>query len=223
MANPESTLRIEALTFNPFLENTYVVWEAGQPACALVDPGMYGPAEQEALVRQLEAWQLRPVAIWQTHCHIDHVFGTAWAAQHWNLPIYAHPAAQAEIDALPRYTQMMGITADHFEVSHWVEPGQQLALGEHLFDILHTPGHSPGSIVLHHRPSQRAISGDVLFQGSIGRYDLPGADGRVLRHSIMEVLLPLGDDLQIFPGHGPVTTVGHERQTNPFLQPGFGW
>jgi glyoxylase-like metal-dependent hydrolase (beta-lactamase superfamily II) len=159
----------------------------------------------------------KPVAIWLTHAHLDHVLGVPRIAAETGVPVWLHPADRPLYDAVPEQATWFGLAAPGLlpapdrELAH----GQRLQVGGLSFDIRHAPGHSPGSVCL--TGHGIALSGDVLFAGSIGRTDLPGGDFETLIASIERELLSLSDDTIVYSGHGPETTIGRERRTNPFL------
>lgn len=205
-------------TFNPFQENTYLVWdEAGH--CAIIDPGCYTASEEIRLKQYIESKQLKPVFCLLTHGHIDHVAGCAYVARTWpDAPLVAHPDAVREMRAAEGYAGMYGFSlAPGPEPDRLLAHGDVMQIGSLQLEVLYTPGHSLGSVSFLQREAGVLIAGDVLFAGSIGRTDLPGGDYKTLMHSIFDVLLPLDGDTQVFPGHGPSTTLAAEAKTNPFL------
>lgn len=212
-------MRVADLAGNPFAENTYVVWDEVTRACALIDPGVSNTAERGALVTLLAERQLVPSACWLTHAHIDHVLGVAWVHETFGLRPWLAAAERDWYKRAPEIGAMYGLgpLPRLPEPAGLLQAGKTLALGELELEVLATPGHSAGSVCFFHAVSRQVVVGDVLFRGSIGRTDLPGGSLDVLMHSIFQVLLPLGDDVRAYPGHGPSTTLGHERLTNPFL------
>ena len=210
-------LRIKQFTFNPYQENTFVVADA-QGQCAIIDPGCHTAAEQEALRSYLDRESLQPVALLNTHGHIDHMLGNAWVKETYEVPFITHQGVIAELEAAPAWGAMMGLTpAPSPAPDRLVDAGDTVAVGTLSFEVLFTPGHSAGHISFYHRPTQELFSGDVLFLGSIGRTDLPGGDYDTLMQTIFDQVLPLGDAVKVYCGHGPMTSVGQERQGNPFL------
>ncbi|WP_400194206.1 MBL fold metallo-hydrolase [Hymenobacter sp. B81] len=212
-------MTVSGFTFNAFSENTYLLHDA-TGACAIVDPGCYERAEQQALQQFIEARQLRVALLLNTHCHIDHVFGNQFVLDTWpGTPFLIHEADLATLRAVPAYAPSYGFP--HYspaEPTGFLTPGEPLRFGETELAVRLAPGHAPGHVVFYHAPTQVVIGGDVLFQGSIGRTDLPGGDYATLIRSIREQLLTLPDDTTVYPGHGPATTVGAERASNPFLK-----
>ncbi|HEU4607639.1 MAG TPA: MBL fold metallo-hydrolase [Chitinophagaceae bacterium] len=210
-------LSIKSFTFNPLRENTYVIYNE-QGWCAIIDPGAYFNFEQNDLKSFIEREQLQPKYLLNTHCHLDHVFGNRFVADTWQLPLYIHPLEKELLQLAPAMAVQWGMPFEGYEGPlHFLQPGNQLKLGNDLLDILFTPGHSPGSVCFYCAAQRFVISGDVLFYESIGRTDLPGGDHATLLQSIRSELWPLPDDLTIYPGHGPSTTLAHEKEHNPFL------
>lgn len=215
-------LSIHQFTFNPFQENTYLLYNE-HGSCAIIDPGCFETFEKEALKHFITEHKLKPELFLNTHCHIDHVLGNKYISDTWKLPLQMHEADVPTLHALPSYGHLFGV--GNLEASPepeiFLQAGNQLKLGDDVLDILFVPGHAPGHIAFVCHQQKWVISGDVLFAGSIGRTDLPGGSLPVLLQSIVQQILPLGDDYLIFPGHGPSTTVGKERKSNPFLSAQF--
>jgi glyoxylase-like metal-dependent hydrolase (beta-lactamase superfamily II) len=196
-----------------FAENCYLVVDEQARECAIVDPG----EEAGLILHKVKETGAKPVAIWLTHAHIDHVLGVPRVASETGAPVWLHPADRPLYDAVPEQAAWFGLAplgplpAPDRELSH----GMRLAVGNISVEVRHAPGHSPGSVCF--VAPGVALGGDVLFAGSIGRTDLPGGDFETLIASIERELLPLPDDTIVYSGHGPETTIGQERQTNPFL------
>ena len=185
----------------------------------IVDPGCYDHAEQQQLLQYLEDHNLTPRLLVNTHCHIDHIFGNAFVSRTFDLPLHAHIGEQIVLDQQPIVAGMYGMQLDPSpDISVAIQPGAMLTLGELSAKILYTPGHSPASICLYFEKEAMLIGGDVLFQGSIGRTDLPGGDYDTLIQSIETALFTLPDTVKVFPGHGSSTTIGSEKRTNPFFR-----
>lgn len=210
--------RVVRFTFNPFQENTYLVIDQTKQ-CALFDPGCASAAERDELARYIDAEELQPVRLINTHCHLDHIFGNAFVARRYGLELEIHRQELPVLQGAPASAQLFGIDfrEELIEPGRFLAEGQEVVFGHTRLQVLLTPGHSPGSLSFYHAAEGFLISGDVLFQGSIGRTDLPGGDMATLLRSIREKLLPLGDEVVVHSGHGPDTTIGHERRTNPFL------
>jgi glyoxylase-like metal-dependent hydrolase (beta-lactamase superfamily II) len=208
-------LEIEVLPVTAFQQNCSLLRCTATNKGALVDPG----GEPARLLAAVEASGVELEKILLTHGHIDHAGATAELAERLGLPIEGPQREERFwIDLLPQQAEMFGVGhARSFEPTRWLEGGDTVALGALTLDVRHCPGHTPGHVIFFHPPSRFALVGDVLFQGSIGRTDFPRGDYDTLIRSIQEELLPLGDDVRFLPGHGPMSTFGHERTTNPFL------
>jgi glyoxylase-like metal-dependent hydrolase (beta-lactamase superfamily II) len=210
-------LHIVRFTFNPFQENTYVLHE-GQEAI-VVDPGCWNPSEQRELEDYLTQNALRPVRLVLTHAHIDHILGCAWMRDRYGLLPELHRADLPVLAAGERSATMYGLPYDPApEPKAFITEGSTILLGKEELQVLFVPGHAPGHIAFFHPAGRFVVSGDVLFQNSIGRTDLPGGNMDTLLRSIREQLFPLGDDVTVYSGHGPETTIGRERKHNPFLR-----
>ncbi len=206
-----SDLEILQIPNGQFAENCYLL-AAGSEA-VLVDPG----EEWQRFLNEVERRQLRVAAIWLTHAHLDHILGVDEVHARTGAPIWLHPGDRQLYDNLPAQALNFGYrAAPPPEPEHEFAHGQVVALGSHQFQVRHTPGHSPGSVSL--LGDGFALVGDVLFQGSIGRSDLPGGDHNTLIASIRRELLSLPDATRVLSGHGPETTIGAERRGNPFLR-----
>lgn len=209
---PASELEIVALPNGQFAENCYILADRETRRAVLVDPG-----EDPALfLAELGRRGLTLEAIWLTHGHVDHIMGVAEVKAATGVPVYLHPADRGLYDALPQQGGWMGLVLEAPPPpDHPLADGQALRLGRHAFTVRHTPGHSPGSVSF--VGQDIILGGDVLFSGSIGRTDLPGGDFATLLQSIQAVFLTLPDSTVVLSGHGPETTIGVERMTNPFL------
>ncbi len=181
----------------------------------MIDPG--GDLDRVLAAVDQEGVTLSKILL--THAHIDHAGATAELARSRRLPIVGpHRADQFWIDALAEQGRMFGFAdSESFEPDLWLEDGNRVAVGNAEFEVRHCPGHTPGHVVFFSAPDKLAFVGDVLFAGSIGRTDFPGGDHATLIHSIRENLFVLGDDVRFVPGHGPMSTFGAERRTNPFV------
>ncbi|MCB0632301.1 MAG: MBL fold metallo-hydrolase [Saprospiraceae bacterium] len=206
------------LTFNDFQENTYIVYdESGE--CVIFDPGCFRQYEEEELVATVAELGLKPVRLINTHCHLDHVFGNKFVAEHYSLSLEIHRGELPVLKAVPQVCLMYGLppAAPSPDPSRFIEAGEVIEFGNTRLEALYTPGHSPASLSFYCRESDFVIAGDVLFYGSIGRTDLPGGNFDTLIQSIREKLLILPDATVVYPGHGPQTTIGFEHDNNPFL------
>ena len=210
---------VVSLTFNLFQENTYIVYDDTKE-CVIFDPGCSTNAEERQLVQKIESLGLQPVRLINTHCHIDHVYGNAFVARHYNLPLEIHREELSVLAYAGASSQLFGAPSPEPspEPAHFIEEGEIIKFGETELQTLFTPGHSPASLSFYCEADQFVIAGDVLFYGSIGRYDLPGGNLQTLMNSINQKLLPLGDMVKVYPGHGPATTIGQEKAHNPFLR-----
>lgn len=207
-----SDLEIVALPNGQFSENCYLLADRTTGRAVMIDPG----EEPRLFLAELDTRRLTLEAIWLTHGHIDHIMGVRAVKAVTGVPVLLHPADRGLYDALPKQGEWMGLALEvppppDGELSD----GQELRLGEHRFQVRHTPGHSPGSVSF--LGAGVVLGGDVLFSGSIGRTDLPGGDFATLLNSIQSVFLALPDSTTVLSGHGPETTIGVERMTNPFL------
>lgn len=208
---------LKSFTFNPITENTYILYNESRD-CIIIDPGCYDVAEKNQLYDFIDKYQLRPVILLNTHCHLDHVFGNKDVAEKYDLTLRFHPLDKPTFDLAPTSGVMYGLPFDQYQGTiDWLEEGEIIRLGDDELEVILTPGHSPGSVCFYCKKDKFVIGGDVLFQRSIGRWDLPGGDGTLLLKSIRKKLLILPDDVVVYPGHGPATTIGEERAHNPFL------
>ena len=208
-------LHYHTLPVTAFQQNCSIVWCDETQQAAVIDPG----GDLDLLLAEVKRRGLTLTQIWQTHGHIDHAGGTAELAQRLQLPIIGpHPADQFWIDGLPEQSKMFGLPhADAFTPTRWLFDGDNVSVGHCTLNVRHCPGHTPGHVVFHAPEIGRAFVGDVLFAGSIGRTDFPQGDHNTLIASISQRLWPMGDDTVFIPGHGPESTFGHERKSNPYV------
>jgi len=208
-------VRATIIPVTPFQQNCTLLWCEKTKKAAVVDPG----GDLDHIRQAIAQSGVSVEKIILTHGHIDHAGGAAELREDLGVPIEGpHEADRFLLERLAEQGQAYGLPARAVTPDRWLNEGDTVTVGDLSLDVLHCPGHSPGSVVLV-SPSQRfALVGDVLFQGSVGRVDLPGGDGKALMASIRDKLLPLGDDVAFICGHGPMSTIGQERQTNPFLQ-----
>lgn len=206
-------------TFNPFQENTYILYDDSKE-CIIIDPGCYTAAERTQLQEFISASGLRPVRLINTHCHIDHVFGNKFVADTYGLDLEIHQGELVVLESLETVCRQYGIPNVQASPApaRFIAAGEKIEFGHSHLKSLYTPGHSPASLSFYCEASNFVIAGDVLFQNSIGRTDLPGGDFDTLITSIKEQLFPLGDEVRVYPGHGPATTIGYEKVNNPFLK-----
>jgi hydroxyacylglutathione hydrolase len=211
-------MEIFTFIFNPVQENTYVIWdETGE--CAIVDAGCYTQKEFEKLDAFIRSKGLKPVKLLNTHGHFDHIFGIQQCRKAYGLNWEAHYGDNAWIDGVQAKAALFGIPVQPVALPEVeLNDGDKVQFGNSTLKVLYVPGHSPGSICFYEEQSKIVITGDVLFNGSIGRTDLPGGEHNTLIEGILTKLLVLPDDVVVYPGHGPATTIGEERVRNPFLQ-----
>jgi glyoxylase-like metal-dependent hydrolase (beta-lactamase superfamily II) len=210
-------LKIKQFTFNPVQENTYVIYDE-KGACAIVDPGCYFDYEYKELTDFIDTGKLSPKCLLNTHCHLDHVFGNKKIAEIYGLTLMIHEKEKLLLEYAPASGKSWGLPFENYEGELiFLKEGEYLKLGDEQFLMLLTPGHSPGSISFYHQEQRFVISGDVLFRAGIGRTDLPGGDYETLITGIRTQLFTLPDDVMVYPGHGPETTIGYEKGHNPFL------
>ena len=199
-----------------FAQNCSVIWCEQSREAALVDPG----GDAATIKQQLAQLDLTPAQILLTHGHLDHVGAAAELAAHYQVPIVGPQKLDAFwLEALPVQSQMFGLEeCAPLMPDRWLEEGDSVQVGNVTLEVLHCPGHTPGHIVFFDRTGRLLVSGDVIFNGGVGRTDFPQGNHQHLITAIKEKLLPLGDDVTFLPGHGPVSTLGREQISNPFLQ-----
>lgn len=211
-------LRVFKHTFNLFQENTYVVADETNQ-CAIIDPGCNDDYERSELVKTIEANGLTPVLLLNTHCHIDHFPGNKFLCDKYQLLPQFHETEWLVMKQALDFQSFFNFTCEASpKPAKFLKEGDEVKFGSTSLKVFFTPGHSPGHLSFYSEADKKVFSGDVLFQGSVGRFDLPGASGDVLFNSIKTKLLTLPDDVVVYSGHGPETTIGVEKKTNPFLQ-----
>ena len=208
-------LKAAIITVTPFQQNCSVIWKEDTKIAAVNDPG----GDLETIEKFIEDQGLTLSKIFITHGHLDHAAGARELADKFNVDI---EGPQIEDEFLTSTLEMQGKSygmenAKNFTPDRWLNEGDQIELDGEKLDVYHCPGHTPGHVIFHHKESKLAIVGDVLFQGSVGRTDLPGGSMDALITAIREKVLPLGDDITFIPGHGPISTIGQERLTNPYV------
>lgn len=211
-------ISLKIFTFNAYSENTYVLYDETKE-CVIIDPGMYEGYEQNELVSFIKDENLKPVLLLNTHCHLDHVFGNKFIFDTYGLKPKFHKGELVVLEAVPGYAPSMGFTK--YEVSplpdeFLLETGK-VTFGNSTLDLIFAPGHSPAHLCFYSKADDLLIGGDVLFNGSIGRTDLPGGNQQKLLQNISDKLFVLPDETKVFPGHGLATTIGFEKQNNPFF------
>ncbi len=208
-------LKYLTIPVTPFQQNCSLVWDDASKQAAVIDPG----GDTERILAAVEKLGLKLEQIWITHAHVDHAAATADLAEGLQLPIHGpHPEDQFWIDGLAQAAAMYQFPpAKPFTPTRWLHDGDTVSIGAHTLQVRHCPGHTPGHVVFYSPEIGRAFVGDVLFAGSIGRTDFPRGDYDTLIDSITQRLWPMGNETVFIPGHGPESTFGRERQTNPFV------
>ena len=212
-------MQIQVFTFNQFFENTIIVFDKTKE-CVIIDPGCYTISEKDTLQKYISTNNLIPVKLINTHCHIDHILGNNFIAKTYDIELEMNANDMELIKSSNEIAQLYGFT--DYEMSplpkKFLNEGDTLEFGNSQFKILFTPGHAPGHISLYSEKDGLLISGDILFNNSIGRTDLPGGNYDLLIESIKNKILTLNDNTIVYCGHGPSTTIGNERLNNPFLK-----
>ena len=210
-------MNIAVHVFNPFQENTYVVAdETGQ--CVVIDAGNYSEAENKKLQEYLKSRNLNPVLALNTHGHVDHILGVQFLKDAFGIKFALHGDDKFLVDSAPEQGRMFGFEVENIpSVDIDIKDLKEIKFGNTTFQIIHTPGHSPGHVCFYHPENKILFSGDTLFRESIGRTDLPGGDYSWIMKSILQKLIPLGGDVKIYPGHGPHSSIGYELLYNPFI------
>ena len=216
-------LAVKTFTFSPVQENTYILYNE-QEQCCIIDPGCYFPEERDELKTGISELGLTPVLLLNTHCHLDHVFGNKFVHDTWGLPLHLHEKEKPVLEFAPQSGIMYQLPFDNYngplvylKEGNYINIGKEEADSNRL-EIRFTPGHSPGSISFYYKAGGFIIGGDVLFNGSIGRTDLPGGKFETLVNSIQTQFFTLPDETQVYSGHGLATTVGFEKMNNPFVK-----
>lgn len=212
-------LIVKKFTVNPFQENSYLLYTEEKKA-VIIDPGFSDEREEKQLVSFIESNKLSVEAIWLTHAHIDHIMGLHFCKNHFNVPIYMHTLEKDNLSMGADIANRYGLAFKPF--NHSVDKNfddmTSIALGTETFEILFTPGHSAGSVSFYHKRSNNIFSGDVLFLQSIGRTDLPGGNHTTLEKTIQEKMYKLPTETIVYSGHGAETSIGFERENNPFFR-----
>lgn len=209
-------IHLQVFTFNPFQENTYVLWDDTKE-CVIIDPGCYEKEEREELTAFIEISNLKVVELLNTHCHVDHVLGNHFVKEYYKVKLTHHRKEESTHRAVKAYAPNYGfVMYEEAIADRYVEEGDKIRFGNSILDIVFVPGHSPGHIAYYNIENKLCIGGDVLFYDSIGRTDLPGGHHETLIKSIHEKLFTMPDDMVVYPGHGPKTLIGREKKTNPF-------
>ena len=210
-------MKIHSFAFNPFQENTYVLFDDSKE-CVIIDPGCFDNQEESKIVSFIENNELKPVFLLNTHCHIDHVLGNDFIMKKYNLDLYAHENEKAVLKSCEVVGPSYGFhNYKTSSITKEINESEVIQFGHTKLEILFLPGHSPGHVAFIHHETKSVIGGDVLFKHSIGRTDLPGGNHETLIKSIREKLFLLPDDYVVYPGHGPETILGDEKLYNPFV------
>jgi len=210
-------IQVKQLVLNPFQENTYIVYDQSGEA-VIIDPGCYSQSEVDEVKRYVDSKNLKVKCLIVTHGHIDHVLGIQALKDIYKVDSFAHAEDLPLIATTPSQALMFGLMIDKApQIDKTVKEGDKITFGTSAIEIIHTPGHSKGGICLFLREQKILFAGDTLFRGSIGRTDLVGGSYETLIESIIHKILPLGDDIVVYPGHGDSTTIEHERKNNPYL------
>ena len=211
-------LVVHKLVFNPFQENTFII-EAENKDCIIVDPGCSNPLENQQLEAFVKQNNLNPVRLLLTHFHLDHVFGNKFVFDTWGLLPTGHKDGEFTMNGNQRACELYGLPyIPSPPIAHSICDGDEVEIGTDVIKVLHVPGHSTGHVALVSSNSNWVIAGDVLFQNSIGRTDLPGGDLPTLEKSIKEKMYLLPDEMVVYCGHGPETSIGNEKFANPFVR-----
>jgi hydroxyacylglutathione hydrolase len=209
-------LQVQSFVFNPFQENTFVLFDETKE-CIVVDPGCSDEAERTQLKTFIDHQKLKVKLLLNTHCHIDHVLGNRFVKETFKVNLLIHRIEEAVLQASEIYAPSYGFHLyQHQPADGFLEEEDIITFGNQTFVVLFVPGHSPGHVAFYNEKNRILIGGDVLFYNSIGRTDLPGGNHELLINSIHTKLFTLPDKVRIYPGHGPETTIGFEKKTNPF-------
>ena len=211
-------LNIQTFVFSPFQENTYLIYNETKEAI-LIDPGCFDESEKNILKKFIEDHDLKLIRLINTHLHLDHIFGNKFVTDTYGIKPEAGKEDEFLIEKMLSQAQMFGLNLSEGapELGAYIIDGQEIKLGNSIFTAIHVPGHSPGSMAFYSKEDNLMFSGDVLFNGSIGRTDLEQGDYATLIRSIQNRLLPLPDSTVVYSGHGPSTTIADEKKNNPYL------
>ena len=209
-------MEVKSFEFNPFAENTYILYDETRE-CVIVDPGCSNRDEENELFEFIESHALKVMSVINTHCHIDHVLGN-WAVKNrYGVKLFIHPLDEVVLKSVKAYAPNYGFHSyQEADVDGFLNEGETVSFGNQSLNILFVPGHAPGHVAFYHPGEKILIGGDVLFLNSIGRTDLPGGHHQTLINSIRQKLFSLPDDVVVYPGHGPTTSIGFEKRTNPY-------
>lgn len=209
-------LRLQSFVFNPLQENTFVLYDETRE-CIVIDPGCCDEQENLQLKTFIDEQKLKVKLLLNTHCHIDHVLGNHFVSTTYDVNLLIHPIEEAVLKAAEVYAPSYGFHEYQPQAPDaFLQEGDMIVVGNQSFEVLFVPGHSPGHVAFYSEKNRILIGGDVLFYNSIGRTDLPGGNHHLLINSIHSKLFTLPDHVRVYPGHGPETTIGFEKKTNPF-------
>ncbi|MFA4852495.1 MAG: MBL fold metallo-hydrolase, partial [Bacteroidales bacterium] len=210
-------ITVKTFVFNPFQVNTYLLFdETGE--CIIIDPACMEEHEEKHLSEFIETQKLRPVRLFNTHAHIDHIAGNKFAAEKYKIGLEVHKESLSFLHSAKEHASIFGFPdAEPVEPSAFINDGDTIRFGQSELKVLYTPGHANGSISFYAEKEKFVIVGDVLFNESIGRTDLPTGNYNILIENIKNKLLVLPESTLVYPGHGPFTTIDHEKHYNPFL------
>ncbi|NLA25399.1 MAG: MBL fold metallo-hydrolase [Bacteroidales bacterium] len=210
-------IKIESIILNPFGVNAYIIYDDSKEA-VLVDPACYTKAEEDLYSDFIEKLELKPVAVINTHGHIDHIFGNQYIKDKYNIPVYMHSADKFLVQTALAHAQLYGFKIEQPPLpDFYLDDEKSFKFGNSELQLLHIPGHSPGSIALYSEEGSFVVTGDVLFAGSIGRTDLPKGNYHALIHNIKTKLFILPDNTIVFPGHMDDSSIGYEKMHNPYF------
>ncbi len=212
-------MKIDVIPQNPWQVNTIILSDETNE-CVIIDPGCFNDDEKQQIQDFISANGLNPVRLLHTHLHLDHLFGTRFIAETYSIKPEAHPDDEFFIEQTKNYAAQFGVVIEQNppELSNYLNNNDEVKFGNTTLRIIHVPGHSPGGVAFYSESDKILVAGDVLFKDSIGRTDLPGGDLDTLLSNIKSKLFVLPEDTVVYPGHGPSTTIGYEKETNPFLQ-----
>ena len=212
-------VKVKKFVFNPFMENTYILFDETKES-VIIDPGCYSEQEEKMIEDFIQENELKPVKLLHTHSHLDHVFGSGYLAEKYDLDLWIHKDDENTLKAFELTAGMYGVPfrSTPPEEYHFYDLNNGIGFGNTHLEIRFVPGHAPGHVVFISNDANFVINGDCLFDGSIGRTDLPGGDHETLIKSIHEQLFSLKDQCVVYCGHGDETTIGKEKMTNPFLK-----
>lgn len=212
-------MQVHKFTFNAFQENTYIVADEANN-CVIIDPGCYTAEERRELFDFIEKNALQPLAVLNTHAHIDHILGNAAVIEKYTIPFYMHQEDLTTLRAVAGYAHLYGFEGyiPSPEPTSYIEDGQILSFGDIRFTVIFGPGHAPGHVAFYSPEENFVINGDILFRGSFGRTDLPGGDFETLRNTLFNIMFKLPEETVVYSGHGPETTIGFEKKNNAIYQ-----